>query len=731
MSWVAASDPLALLALQTIPATPATEGAAVGTTKLDTDQVAARLGEPVPVVFARRRNQSGGVLISPRATEARFQNNQSTNAVTAFYHLVLSEGELTPIERRDVYQGQSRVGSYTQTYDRRAGTWAPGNFIVSVSGFDTPNCPQYCGTVGAYPDISTMSFSVTVPNGDDAWRKQVHAFIRNGMPVQRLFDNTFGPSDNFCDLLKWAWLRTRRLPLQLIDVPSLTLSAAFLERYKLFCNAEFRDSSNLPDLIAQWARYFLLRETNINGQKGLRPVLPVTASGELIAGPITPVYTFTDDVIMPDSFEVNYTPLADRLPFVAQVMWRQHPDGHDIDTVRTAEVRFAGEALDGPYESHDLSQICTSELHAVQVGAHIVSRRKRSTHSARLVAKPQIHNQLLNQGDVVRVRLRRETTGQQVRFHDYLYQVERISKSLKGNVNYELSHFPIDTQGASLITQDLLAVEPTGIILPPNRTGPTGDNFGPEDRTLPDDDGLPIGSDPPTGDGVPDPEFPEIEVPGINAPEFGSGGSSGGSGDPTVPEDALDELPPTLERFPPGPLLPGTALVMPENPCGEGNPPPVWRWLRGDEILRGHTKRYQVIGTAEIQVGNGPPLRGEYRCATDEDWNPLIDETFFLDNLPPGREVELNWTGTIRRYGPISGFLGWWPSGTYFYKVTLREYIDFEGKLATDDEVYRVNPDGTIDFVTRGANAEFWVTKSRFRDNGGPWQELYDYSQFL
>jgi hypothetical protein len=45
----------------------------------------------VPIVFARRRDNAGGVLISPGATEARFENDTSNN-VTAFY--------LLPLKRR-------------------------------------------------------------------------------------------------------------------------------------------------------------------------------------------------------------------------------------------------------------------------------------------------------------------------------------------------------------------------------------------------------------------------------------------------------------------------------------------------------------------------------------------------------------------------------------------------------------------------------------------------------
>jgi hypothetical protein len=314
------------------------------------------------------------------------------------------------------------------------------------------------------------------------------------------------------------------------------------------------------------------------------------------------------------------------------------------------------------------------------------------------------------------VRVRRETQNSPVSFHDFFYQVERVGTG--GTVSYELMHLPVDQEGRSLITQDVLAVQPTGLILPNNRTGPSCDLFGDDDRTLPDDTGR-------NGE-----KFLGIDMQGWSR---GAGGGGDSPLPPVPPEqnDGLDDPLPALDRFPPGPLSPGSALVMPENPCGEGNPPPVWRWMRGDAPLRGHTKRYQVIGTAEIQVGNGPPLRGEYRCGND-GWNPLIDETSFLNNLPPGREVELLWRAVIRQYGFASGGIsGWWPSGTYFYKVTIEEYTNFAGTLSTDDKVYRVDPDGSINYVTRGADADFWVEKSRYRDNGGPWVELHDYSQFL
>jgi hypothetical protein len=69
--------------------------------------------------------------------------------------------------------------------------------------------------------------------------------------------------------------------------------------------------------------------------------------------------------------------------------------------------------------------------------------------------------------------------------HDYLYQVERITKTLAGDVSYEATHFPIDDQGRSLIALDVAAAVGTGIILPSGRTGVSCDVNSSSDNTIP------------------------------------------------------------------------------------------------------------------------------------------------------------------------------------------------------------------------------------------------------
>jgi hypothetical protein len=500
---------------------------------LNTDQVFAKIGEPIPIVFARFRNSKGGILISPAATEARYEV-PGAGQVTASYHFVISEGQVDSIQVRDVLQSSCRVGTHTQTYDRRAGSWIPGNVTNNLN----LGAPISCGTIGTYPGLSTLSFTNTIPYGRDEWKRQVHLFIRGGMYVQRLYDNVFGPSDNFADLIKWLLENTARVPAALIDTAGFTTAATFLEYNSFTCNCELKESTNLPNLLAEWGPYFLLCESSNGGKKFLRPLVPTLSSGAINTGQIVDEYTFTENTVIAETFEIEYIPLGDRQPFVVQAMWRQQLEG-DIGIIRTHERRYTGTAETGPYESHDLSAFCTNEDHAAKVAAYILAKRVYPTHTVRFVARPQVHNTILSAGSIIRVRLEREATNYVASVHDFFYQVTTITETLAGDVSYEAVHFPVDDQGRSLIALDVAAAVGSGTLLTNNRTAPSCDVNSPGNTNVPSEDWSPP-------DPVPDP-------PNSNPPSGNPG--TGGFGDtppptpPTLPDDGGDQSPQT-QPFP-------------------------------------------------------------------------------------------------------------------------------------------------------------------------------------
>jgi hypothetical protein len=489
MSIIIGSDPLAFLIGQgSSVGTPLSESGAGGAERLDVAQRGAIIGEPVPIVFCRRVGGVGGVLISPAATEARFENSLA-NEVTGSYHLVLGEGEMDSIQVRDVFQRSCRVGTFSQTYGRRAGTFVPGNFIVARAGYDTPECPSYCGTGGRYTGLSTLAFQATYPDGVDQWNRQVHAFIRGGMHVVRLLDSTEGPSNNVCDLLLYLLRNSSRVPEAQIDTASLLAAATFTDVNGFWFNGEEKESSNVRDWMEARLQYFLLRQTRIGGKEAVVPLLPVNSNGTIKTTAVNWEFTFTEHHVIPDSFEITYTPLADRKPFCAMVLWRQQDD-NGIGIIRTAEVRYEGTAVDGPFEQHDLSEFCASETHAVKAGAYRVSKRRHVTHRLRIGVRPDAFNATLATGDLVRVRLARVASIGASSVHDHLYEVDQIGKTVTGEVSLQLTHFPVDGNNASIVAQEVAAATGGGVLLPTGLSGITCDVNSSTDTSVPADTSL-------------------------------------------------------------------------------------------------------------------------------------------------------------------------------------------------------------------------------------------------
>ena len=553
-------DPLALLPYQSgLVTTVAEEGAAKGQSPLDSRQKAAVIGEPIPIVFCRRVSGNGGVLVSPAATEGRYENNSTTNVLTTKVHLVLSEGDMDQLPLKDVFQRACRVGTWAQTYNRRAETWDPGNFIVAVATKKFWNCPLYCGTQGTYDNMTTLSFINTHDDGSELWDRQVHCFVRNGINVTRILDDITGPSNNVIDLALYLIAQSSRFPSSMVDLTMMEDAALFCNVNGFFYNGEFKQSTNLEDWLQSISSDFLLRVSDKNGKKGLRPRLQTNANGTIKTTAIEPVFTFTEDHVIIESFEIDYISLENRKAITALVLWRQQPDS-DIGIIRSAEVRMTGLADNGPLEQYDLSQFCATENHAVKVGTYRVASRYYVTHTLRIRVAPSSFNATLIVGDVVRVRLRRETSVGTVSYHNHFYEVERITRAISGVISLDLIHFPVDSQNRSLVGLAVEAAVGNGYIVPTGRTDFTcdiagravdntplpdvGEDIEPEDDPPVETDPEELGNEPDDGptDPVDNPEDP-LDEP---EPEYPSGPNPGitGVSDPPVEGETANAVPP-------------------------------------------------------------------------------------------------------------------------------------------------------------------------------------------
>jgi hypothetical protein len=573
---------------QDLQGAPLETAAATGSDPLDVAQKAVTIGGVVPVVFARRSGNVGGVLISPEASEARFENNP-TNEVTARYRLVLGEGRMAPVQLRDLFQRSCRVGTLEQTYGRAAGTWEPGNLIVQRVGYEKPECPYFCGTGGNYDGLTTGSFTITVADGDTRWDRQVHMFIREGIEVTRLIDGVTGPTNNFADAALWMHRSTNRAPAELIDTDAYLDAARFTEAMGFTFDCKIYKSTNFEDFIAEYGKYFLLTKSKRNGRIGLRPTLPITAGNVVSTDPVTPLFRFDESQVDPDSLEINWTPLADRQAFCAVMLWRQQPET-GIGLVRSTKVPYPGTALRGPFEQHDLSGFATAEIHVVRAGAALLARRRYVSHTARLRARPHSGSQALARGDIVQVKLARTGSSAVAGEHNYLYEIEKIVKAADGKLTFELTHFPVDYLGRSLVALDVMSATASGVLLPTgfNTATISCDVNSADDTTLAPD----VGSD---------------------RPDYTDAGSAAGIGEaaidlgieaPVALPDPLDEQ---VNRTPEAqqPTAPiGATLTAPDCNCANSS----IQWYRGtvafgDLPIAGATANTYTVGVVDGGAG--------------------------------------------------------------------------------------------------------------------------------
>lgn len=658
------SDPLSLLPYQSGLADPVLiEAAANAANDLTAPQQAYKIGDPVPIVFCRRVSGNGGVMISPGATEGRYENDSTTNELTVSLHLVLSEGDLPTIPIKDVFVGPCRQGTWNQNHDRRSGTWIPGNFITVVTGKIPWTCPFYCGTSGRYEDMTTLSYVNSFPDGSQRWQQQVHVFVREGIKVTRIIDSTLGPSNNVIDLAIYLMNESGIIDSTLIDNTQMLAGANFCQTNGLFFNGVFKQSLNLDDWLAQTGNDFLLRLVETNGKVGYKPRLPVNADHTIKTTAIDWVFTFTEDHLLPDGFEIEYISLEDRQPVCLQMIWRQQPDA-DIGFPRTTEIRFSNEAAGGPFVQYDLSQFCTSETHAVKVGAYRLARRKYITHTLRLNVRPASYNSTLTLGDIVRVRLRRETATTALDYHDFLYEVERIEKTASGACVLDLTHFPIDSQGRSLVALEVNAATAVGTDIEIGRSdyscddNPSTDALG--GSTALGSTGLDysqlqtsIDFDPPDIDDL------EIDLPEPSEQSWPEGGSSPTGGDfaspgGANPSDPLEEVDQADEigigditgmTGVDGEPVVGDTLAVSESavPCdGEVT------WTRIDgvtgEVTVTSRQTQAVQGSYGLIVGTdyaGDQVRVEIRCkdpSTSSGYGPprILGTTGPVTDIPSG-----------------------------------------------------------------------------------------------
>ena len=261
-------------------------------------------------------------------------------------------------------------------------------------------------TSSTYNDLAYAALQI---DSSKEWTNfsQFSAYIKKGIKVHRLIENSDGPTHLFPDIA-YALLTDKTLGAgEIINTKSVNdvdmkLAAQFCKANKFFWDGMISNKVNLREFIFEQATYCLLDFTIIGGIFSLKPSVPYKAgSYEIDPDQAIKISAlFTDGNI--NDLNVSYLAPEDRQTFQANVLYRKEKVNGFTET-KSIVVKLAGtNHKDDPVETFDLSGFCTSEQHASTFGKYVLSVREKTTHLITFKTAPH-YIEGLQPGDYIRV----------------------------------------------------------------------------------------------------------------------------------------------------------------------------------------------------------------------------------------------------------------------------------------------------------------------------------------
>jgi hypothetical protein len=254
---------------------------------------------------------------------------------------------------------------------------SPEHEIVYVNVMDIPpNPPTYDGLALVGINIRSGSEATTLG--------QLSAYVNQGIDG----------SHSFPELLAKALTNERygvgsiMSPLQ-VDTASFANATAWNRSRRYFYDGTLSKPVNIRQWGSDTAALFLLDLVTRNGVSYLQPAVLFNEPEEITG-------IFNSGNVIEGSFKLSYFPQQDRQRIRVSVKWREERaavgDGSNrglFPVIREVTVREVGTSEIAPIESIDMSDFCTSELHAIDVAKLKCSLKRASTHQVEFSTVPQ------------------------------------------------------------------------------------------------------------------------------------------------------------------------------------------------------------------------------------------------------------------------------------------------------------------------------------------------------
>lgn len=375
------------------------------------------------------------------------------------------------------------------------------------------------GNIPNYSDLTTMglvlraSRNFTQLDQPRAWVRRGIKVDRLMHPN----DSNLVSSSNFADVAWWILTDKRAgmgdyISEDLVDKEEMQLAGRYCRVNEMYFDGAIEDRSNVRQLLSDLAPKFLCNFVISNGRFSLIPALPCDENGNAKdhATPIAAMFSAGN--IIEDTLEFTYLDAEERRDIQAVISYRINRH-QQLPEERNIRVRSRDTGNVAPENPIDMSEFCTSKKHAEKVGRYFLALRKHVDHTVSFKTTPDglslgpgkyikifteanpyasaangivrddgfvisalrlgdgVYDVLmfaLGSEEVVETTLTIENgkatdtsqagsifTLRSSGIQENVYLVEQLTLNEDGLVEITASHFPVNANGVSLITNDV------------------------------------------------------------------------------------------------------------------------------------------------------------------------------------------------------------------------------------------------------------------------------------